>query len=837
MFDLSPKYALKAFVRAALSLMIACAGAALCLAQETRNQSQAMVTVTLKNGGMIVDGTHSSFTPSPLFKEKSRTYKELRKHLAETEADKELKRQVEKALFDDLNKCFGMTTKVYWWLLTDAQRKLDQQGKLDDPLTELRNATTKDFSEFKEKLKNLLAKRGEEMIGQQQKAFQGITSQLVADPISLETKTALILDFNTDDVFATSPFDSNQGTINFRVADPVASSDYQVTLKDAGCGAGLIAKQSDIVQSLKPFEGGLWRSADIRSLLEEFYSDLGYQATVTLSRARDNPKTIDIQESPRITRIVFSCTGSDLCDNRTLMEEALYLLLPDDAFRSFVRLQKQKDANADTNLPFTDILGASGKPDFKVIVLGDLITKPTPGRCPEPYLNLLKLQGQQSELQQLDLTAATAISARGSDFVELQIQKATKSAAAGDKEPDNVAPSEPSAANRQISLNARQPAATQTMPATNSASVSQLPRSDVPRSTEENLARDRQRFPAAWQPKEKNNFAGVGFDYRPGQGVSAFALYRRSRLLSAQDSFSIQVGGHGGVLSTIDYATDFLFFNALHRRLSLRLTAASDVEASRILAGVKIDERRTGGSARVDFELFRDRGGSQLRFFAETERKTVELSKDTQSNQVPDKLNLTTLDLGALYFFQSGESRYPRTLRLEPRLRFGLGAAADEPSFKVISLKANWHQKLPKLYELDFTQQTGIATDRTPLFELPSLGGEDTVRGFRRDDAIGQTLWSLQNELWMPVPGLSRDGESLGNYIRRNVRLAGFVDIGGVYRTAFSQPGMRIGPGIGARIIRFPVVIKLDWAYGIGEGASGVGRGRFYFSLTTNLPF
>jgi outer membrane translocation and assembly module TamA len=79
--------------------------------------------------------------------------------------------------------------------------------------------------------------------------------------------------------------------------------------------------------------------------------------------------------------------------------------------------------------------------------------------------------------------------------------------------------------------------------------------------------------------------------------------------------------------------------------------------------------------------------------------------------------------------------------------------------------------------------------------------------------------------------------ESFGEYLKRNVRIAAFLDLGNIYETTFSESGMRAGPGLGLRIIRFPVVIKLDWAYGLGRGISGAGHGRFYFSLTSNLPF
>jgi hemolysin activation/secretion protein len=314
-----------------------------------------------------------------------------------------------------------------------------------------------------------------------------------------------------------------------------------------------------------------------------------------------------------------------------------------------------------------------------------------------------------------------------------------------------------------------------------------------------------------------------------------FSLYQRSQLFSDQDSFSAKVGGNSGALASFNYFADYVLFGKLHRRLSIRLNGGSDIEASRQIAGFTVDERQTGGSARVELELFRDLHGVQLYFYAEGARKTIELIDD--ADQAVSKTNLTTLDVGALYFHQTSESRHPRTVRMEPRLRLGLGASSSEPSFNVFSFRGNWHQKLPRLYELDFTGTVGIGSGDTPLFEQPSLGGAESVRGFRRDDAIGRTLAALQSEVWMPIPRLQATGETLGSYLRRNVRLAGFVDVGYLARASFSDAGIRVGPGLGARIIRWPVVIKLDWAYGFGEGVSGSGHGRFYLSITSNLPF
>jgi hypothetical protein len=763
---------------ACLAFALACLAGSVCLAQEG-NQSRLHVAVAVANGRLTVDAKNSRFQPSEIFKAKSRVYRDfLSKGASNDQTEAKAKPIIERALFDDLNNLLAMTSQVYWWLLSKEQQELDAQGKLTDPLLDLRNLTDT-FPSFKEKLKKAITARGEVFNEQQQKAFQGITSQLLSDPIALGTKTALIPD-SGDDVFPHQPFNAKEGTFDFFVADPVAAADLEVVLKDAGCGAQLIAKQSDIIEQLKPLDGGLWRSAEIRSLLEDFYSNLGYQATITLSEAREPKKQVEVEESPRIARVVFPCSESELCQDADLLDQAVYLLVPDRVFRAFIRKGR----------PFVDIMDNSGKAEFKTVVIRELITDSKPGSCPEPYLNLFRLQTQQLQLTQIGLAVAQSLnvdrSTEGTTFVDLQVQKTTKSGAAGDKSPENVTRSGAPQADNQGMINAHQQAPDQQPGLT---PISQLPSSTTPASSEDNANRDAKA--PGWEPAQRKNYVGGGFEYRPGQGVRVFALYQRSQLFGPNDSFSAKLGGQGSVLGSLNYFVDYLFFGKLHRRLSLQLTGSSDTETNRQFGGVKIDERRTGGSARIELELFRDLSGAQLRFFAEGQRKTVEL---TNPDETKDKVNLTTLDAGALYFHQTDGSRHPRTVRIEPRLHFGLGAAASEPVFKVFSLRGNWHQKLAGLYELDFTTNAGFATDKTPLFEQPSLGGEESLRGFQRDDAVGRRAWSLQSELWTAVPGLKGSREGIGGYLRRSVRVAGFVDVGGAYKTSFSEPGLRAGP-------------------------------------------
>lgn len=341
------------------------------------------------------------------------------------------------------------------------------------------------------------------------------------------------------------------------------------------------------------------------------------------------------------------------------------------------------------------------------------------------------------------------------------------------------------------------------------------------------------------KPKDKKRYVGGGVEYEPEQGVKFFGLGQLSRFPGLPDSInnlSVKLGGHGddGALGATNYFADYVFFNRLHRRMSVQFTVSSDLEADRNLTAPNTDERRRTGLARLEFELFRDRSGSLLRFFGEARNETVELKPNLEPAV---KANLNTLEFGAFYFFESVEVERPRRIRLEPKLKFGLGLAVGEPRYNTLLATGNFHQMLPARYEIDVTGRAEVASQATPRFELPSLGGSDILRGFRADDGLGRKLWTLQNEVWIPLKIGDDLSTGLKAMLRDKVKIATFVDVGGLYDSINVEPGMRAGTGAGLRFIYNPIIFKLDFGYGFGEKATSGGRGKFHFSISSNLPF
>jgi hypothetical protein len=804
----------------------------------TRNQSTLNIFVGVRDGRLVVDRAKSAggFTVTDEFRSR------LRGGTSGAELEKTISR-FRDLLFDDLDRKFRSFDKIYRYALNDTEKAKEP----NDALTlELRSfpgrAGTGDWAEFSAKFDSWAASAGVDVRYSIKQVFSN--SELLQNLSSVGEQTAL--SYNASAKPPNVSFNAARGSLRFRVDDPIRNledeNEYLICFPNEPDATKAAEKRKTILKLLKPLEGKLWRGSQIKSMIEEYYAERGLAGVIQISPARA-PRKIVIPEAARIARLLFH---SDVPDAE--INKIAYLLLPDKPFRLFAKTRPL------TELTFKD---AEGKKvaSYKGVDFKQLGTAPGT----EPFLNQHTLQLQQLELSQLGFTAAPNQtpdevrdqSSNDSSYVDIYVFKAEEEEK-GEK-PDNVPEEAVPTANNEGVVKAQTGGAagsatdfvpsltitpTEKSSATDGEATPAPTPAPDPSATASPKPSPTPRSKQAWQPKDRKNYVGFGLRYRPGQSVRIFGLAQRERLglLSSQDALSVQVGAQDEALGALNYSSDFALFDALgHRRLSLQLTGKSDFEARRVFAGVETDERRTGGLLRAELEVFRDLADSTLRFYAEGQRATVQL---LQADQTVSKQNLTTLDLGGLYLFEDRTAYRPKRVRLEPRLRLGLGLAQDEPQFASFLLSGNYHQQLSRTLEADLTGRVELASRQTPLYELPSLGGVDVLRGFREDDAIGRRLWSLQSELWTALPGTAGAESGFRKFLRRQVRLAGFLDLGGAYETTASASGVRFGPGLGARIIYRPAIIKLDWAYGIGDAATtGRGRGRFYFSVGTNLPF
>src|SRR5262249_42730427 len=252
-----------------------------------------------------------------------------------------------------------------------------------------------------------------------------------------------------------------------------------------------------------------------------------------------------------------------------------------------------------------------------------------------------------------------------------------------------------------------------------------------------------------------------------------------------------------GVSGSVAYSKDFIGFGFLQRKVTLDVNGGSEFEFHRLLFGRTADERRTSSSARLTVGLFRDRDGQWLRGFFALGRSKIRLSGE---NAPPiDPFQIATLDAGAMFYSESESLRFFRTFTLRPNVRHGLNALGGRYRYSVGSVSAVFTQAFPNRMELREYADASEAGQGTPVVELPSFGGIDSVRGCRVDEALGRRLWSIRSELWTPLPIRPGAGDFL-EYLRKNLQFAGLFDAGGIYQTSSGLPGVRAGAGAGIRV-------------------------------------
>lgn len=685
--------------------------------------------------------------------------------------------EAEAIVFAQIRKLFDQLPKAYLHALSDEQKTLDSRGQFTNETAAVRDLSGS-FLEFAEAF-NAWAEAG---------GFRTFFDIFAATETS--TPTAYIFplvmahESTASIIYIDQGYDPDEALIRFNVADPIDnwSDPSQIVFSFPDMAPERTAKRLErIAKKLRSLSGRPRCRDCIRSRIVAYLRSLGLEPQVDIDDTNTSPLRITIVESPRIVSVAWDSTADKEID------KLLYSLLTDRAFRAFIRNRKA------------------------VIALRQFDYRSHAGLAP-PYLDSSRLQIQQLLVTQLGYVVSI-LPADGVMNFKLKLQKLDS------EEPDDDANSKtpdsaPATANREGVVTAHQ----QERDVHTDSTAEPKPTDDNKKMT------------------DKKRYVGGGLEYRPRQGVRFFGLTQISRfpfLPGATNAASIKIGLDDGtnVLGAINYAADYVLFDQLHRRLSFQLTASSDFESDRSLNSSDVDERHQTGLARIEFEPFRDKGGSLLRFFAEGKRETIEF---VRADQPTLRQNLTTLDLGALYMIDRIGVEGPWRLKLEPQVKIGLGLARDEPVFSKWLFAGSYHKLLSRDLEVDLRARFESASAETPLFELPSFGGSELLRGFRRDEGIGRRFWSLQNEIWIPIKVGTSESIGITKMIREKVRLSPFVDIGALGKVVEGASGTRVGTGVGLRFIYTPIVFKLDYAYGFQSTA---GRGKFYFGIVSNLPF
>ena len=694
--------------------------------------------------------------------------------------------EAETALFVELQKLIDAIPRPYRLALSETEKILDDKRQLNDQLTNQIRNSNKSWPEYLQQFEEWASATGKERsIGDIFPESEATSNDGLLFPLATsQERTALL-------IFEDGGYDAESGVVRFMVADPIDNwrdpEQVQIRLPGVSDQRKRATRLEKIYEVLEPLTGHQ-RCLDCLNLrIGNFYKRLGLTPNLVIDNKGTSPLIVNVIEGARIIGVSWL----SLADDDLNVDKILYSILTDGAFRAYLthraEIRKQKQFN------YLQHTGKAG-----------------------PYLNPSRLQIQQLLVSQLGYSISFSFAPNrdeplASSF-NLTIQKNSTEAEAPTQ--NEVPETAPAISNDEGVVTAHEQ---EKNPATEFA------------ATDKEVKKT----------KDKKRYIGGGIEYQPGSGARFFGLAQISRFAVLPDSvnnFSIKFGGQGttGAIGSVNYFADYLFFNRLHRRVSVQLTVDSDLDPNRNLGTSPIDERRSSGFARIELEPFRDRSGSMLRFYVEGRHETVALHPEATPTL---KTNLTTLEFGSYYFFESTEVERPARIRLQPLFRMGLGLAMNEPRFNKFVMTGNYHQVVGGRYEFDFSGRIENASVQTPRFELPSFGGAEVVRGFRRDDGLGRKLWSVQNEVWIPLPIKDESNQGLKAMLREKVKVAPFFDAGGLYQPVTSKSGLRSGAGLGVRFIYSPIVFKLDYGYGFGPRVTGGSRGKVYFSVSSNLPF
>ncbi|HEY2975440.1 MAG TPA: ShlB/FhaC/HecB family hemolysin secretion/activation protein [Pyrinomonadaceae bacterium] len=647
--------------------------------------------------------------------------------------------------------------------------------------------------------------------------------------------------------------DAEIGRFSLRVTDPIGdpgvTDDYRIVvpapLLDVTDARYLTPSREKIISLLTPLQGQLWRRQRIASYINDYFirDRTGYERgalgdnALFISTAEVEPKCILIPPVPQITRIVFFGQIKD-----SEIVSALREILTDEQLKRY-RANPQILTDCQDEIPPPPPEEGETPPpteggitiQCKQILFRNLVGDN--GRL--PFLNSQDWQLQQAALAQAGFSSVWKpfeLPSEGEDddckivsgIANIQISKASsagESLLTPTPSPSPTPPAPTPSPDESLSTGL---VAANDSPLSSGPAISPDSSAFGPAATPSPTpagAGEPQKQPTVKKPRLNTITAEIV--YRPDQGFHVAGGYIRKRPGDAD--FSITFGGDGGLLVDGEYAGLDLFRGHFERKFPFSVTGYTDSVANRLIDHVKLDERRTGAKFRVATNV--SRNPTLLNLWFEGRHETVGLNKDSV---IVDKQNVSSLSFGAIYETQSKGARFLREWHFEPSVRFGLGIG-NQPSFWIGKINGSLRQRLPRRYDLIFSGRFDGASQNTPIFDQPSFGSSDTVGGFRADDAIGLRQWSLQNEFVMPAPGTAPDSTGLLKLVRESVRIAAFFDIGGIYQTTSSTPGMRFGPGAGARVTLRGIEFHMDWAYGLGDASTGRGRGRFYFSASPTI--
>ncbi len=316
-------------------------------------------------------------------------------------------------------------------------------------------------------------------------------------------------------------------------------------------------------------------------------------------------------------------------------------------------------------------------------------------------------------------------------------------------------------------------------------------------------------------------YFGVG--YQPGPGLRLTGTYEYAGLPAGVLSFT--GGWNEELLGSAGYRFAYDLGTWPPQALQVSTELFSGFTPNRLLDDAEADERRTGG--RVTLALQGDRPRGAYRLYVGGQHARIDLSAPLDAGHW-----LTTADLGGEYTL----ARRPLLPDALAGVRLRVGWEHPEAAFVTLRAAGRVLRPLGAGFEAVVDGQVEWASRNAPAYEQASFGGMTSVRGYRADAAVGRQLWTLQNELWAPLPGTARATSGIAAALGQYARLAAFFDVGGVARTTGGlSADVRSGLGLGLRLLLGPLTLRIDWAHRTTALRDGHFRGDLYVSARSNV--
>jgi len=264
----------------------------------------------------------------------------------------------------------------------------------------------------------------------------------------------------------------------------------------------------------------------------------------------------------------------------------------------------------------------------------------------------------------------------------------------------------------------------------------------------------------------------------------------------------------------------------------LDVKAYDELTPDRVLEGVETDERRIGARLEAGVEPYRNHRGNTLRGGLFANRYHVvfgQVDYSVEGGIVSEgapveggELNDLTVFGATMDWTFDHSYRAPKyVLRWIATAETASRALGSDIAFRRIRGEIRQHLGFSMGFELDLSWKAGVADSDTPIFEQFTLGGQDTLRGFNRDDFIGTRLYAAQNDLWVPFVFRSyRGGNRFLGALARNLKTAITFDVGSVSTEDLLEVRLARGFGIGLRYVaeKSPLLLRIDVAYGYWRG-------------------